>query len=301
MGTRASTPINAFAAARAAILLCSAAMLPFAGCAWWTGEFSVDEVIKTPGRSVDKLGLKETFNPVDLSIYKFDGESSLAYARAAVDKTARNRLQAHVMRISDRICENHKAAIVADQAGINLLADVANLGVSAAGAVVTGGTSRLMSAVSAAIVGTRASFNENLYQKFIAPAITKRIDIDRQEIKLDIDGKRASPHDLYTVDDALYDAQRYHLKCSFYSGLSSLAAEGQKTADERASIEAIIKIDNARVAALDGEMAQLRDQRTKAATAADRAAIDAAIESKNRLKKFLLGRIDVLTKASLGR
>jgi hypothetical protein len=271
-------------------------------------------VIKTHGARIDRLGLKEHIPPVNLDTFVFYENGSLgpdkgekppreklAYTFATRDKVARNRLQTHVMRISDRICENHKAAIVSDQSGVNLLADVANLGVSAAGAVVTGGSSRLMSAISAAIVGTRASFNENVYQKYIAPAISKRIDIDRQEVRLDIEGKRAQPVEVYSVDDALYDAQRYHLKCSFYSGLSSLAAEGQKTPEEKASIEAIIKFDNARATALDAEISQLDESLKTAKNAADRASIGASIRAKQRLKTFLTNRIEVLTRAAAGR
>ncbi len=308
--TRLRIPTSVGAAALALIVV------SLQGCAWWTGEFSTDEVIKSDGAKIGTLGLKESIPSVDLKSFRFlndrtdnlttePGEGKLAYRRAFKGREDRNRLQAHVMRISDRICENHKAAIVANQAGLNLLADIANIGVSTAGALVTGGSSRLMSAISAAIVGTRASVNENVYQKYIAPAITKRIDIDRQEIKLEIDGKRGYTPDVYSVDDALFDAQRYHLKCSFYSGLSSLASEGQKTDSEKASIQALIKIDTARIAQLDSEMNELGGQIDKlkekgAAKAAEVAALNQTMRSKQLLKQFLVNRVAALNRIGGG-
>lgn len=248
--------------------------------------FAVDRLYQNPAPNRNGLYSGERFPPVDLNKLKIPNIGNNWYTAARKTKENRNDLQAYLIRYSNRICDNHKAAIVANRAVFNLFSGLANVGIGAAGALVSGGASQVLSAISAGISGGQAVVNSEIYAKYLAPAIVKRIDIDRKSVALELAANRAKMLKDYSVDDAVLAVQKYHLECSFYKALASLSEEGAKAPDDMTNITKLIELEEKKLEAINAELSAL-EAKKKGKDDVQILAIKREIESKKKASKFL--------------
>lgn len=224
--------------------------LMFQGCAGYEqmkSSFRVDEAVGF-GNSTAEIGCKSesnsgnigTLQPINLHCFKLQGVDKTAYELAvecAQRQDAgqagtpgenqclfyRNELQSVVIRRSNAICEQHKGDIVSQAAIVNTGFGIGSTGTSALGAVVTGVHAKTnLAALTAFLTGSQAIVNQEFYQKQFAGAIIRAIDASRESKKGEIEQKRARLSNVYTIDDALTDAQEYHYRCSFYHGVTQI-------------------------------------------------------------------------------
>lgn len=151
-----------------------------------------------------------------------------AYAKVAnaddADKVElRNRLQVLLMERSDRICEAHKGAIVADAAAVNFALGTATTLFSTTAAVVGGELAKsILAGVAAASSAEQNLINQEVFRERFATSIVKSIDENRKAVADAIADHRDDTYAAYTIDDAIRDVGIYHFRCSFYQGLKFL-------------------------------------------------------------------------------
>ncbi|MDD5277261.1 MAG: hypothetical protein PHR16_14420 [Methylovulum sp.] len=121
----------------------------------------------------------------------------------------------------------------------NILSDFAVLGMSAAGALASGGTTNVLAAASAGVTGARGAVDKDIYYRETLPGLIRTMEANRKEILVGIKTKMKS-HDAsqYSLGDALYDLQRYENAGTLNSALSTItgkADEAANTADETLS------------------------------------------------------------------
>lgn len=235
------------------------------GCAAMNDLYRADDVVKAPRGKFDGLP-HERIEAIDLTnrpycdLYKrAQGDSrvncsgrdttqpilDVPATMPAVD--ARNLLQSMLIARSERICQTHKGAIVSYSAGANLTLGLTSAALGTAGALVTGGASNILAGLAAIAATGRASVQEDVFHKILAPAVVKQINEDRKNFYNEsIVPRRGKSIAEYNTADAVTDVLRYHDKCSFYSGLSSLADTAGRTPT--------------RAQALNAEMLELQGQ-----------------------------------------
>ncbi|MEM6904875.1 MAG: hypothetical protein AAF568_03190 [Pseudomonadota bacterium] len=140
----------------------------------------------------------------------------------------RNRLQDHLVYLSNDVCDINKAAMFGKITTSNILFDLSTIGLAAASTIVTGvNASRILSGAATATAGSRASLNENLIQNQLVTTLTRTIDNDRLEFLKSLASLRSQDLDSYTVEAAIADAILYHQKCSIYSALATLSVSAE--------------------------------------------------------------------------
>lgn len=179
---------------------------------------------------------------------------------------ARNRFQDYLIWRSEQMCESHKAGILGTQSTVNFVMNTVTTGVAAVAAIVTAPASSILAAIAAITSGTRSHFNEDVYEKLIAPAVVKKISEDRTQKLLAIQNARSIPAtppsqgrvpvsiNDYTLEQSIGDVERYNQLCSFGSGLASLVDPKQKFQDTAAGVKQ--RIDTLR-AQLDDNRKQI--------------------------------------------
>lgn len=231
------------------------------GCANYDemkGLFRVDPVVHRTQQESDKAkDFPDYFETINLDVYMFNPPHGInlkpAYELALTDATARDRLQSEIMTLSDKVCEQHKGDITANNALMNSAFGILTSALAGSAAIVSGTVAQGLAGGATFTNSTRSVIGEEIYQKYIAPAIVKAIEEKRIEKRSEIMAKNGKTTAEYRVWDAINDAQNYHQRCSFYSGVKSLAEAAEKVGLDRAGI--------------DAEISRLRDELVKLQTA----------------------------------
>lgn len=270
---------------------CSLVGVILAGCGFTQDLFTVDPHTTRPEdrkaffRDVDIHPINLDRKPYCQLVARAMGaEASAECRKAEVDKLqglgvytdpsgisreeARNLLMDLVRGRSDLVCDKHKSAIVAYNAGNNLGHSLIVTGLTTAGTILTGGISNVLSGAAAAVNASRSAVSKEIFQSYIAPAVVKKIGEGRQAFLDTIKPERAKPTESYSVIAGLNDMQRYHHLCSFYAGLVALTQDGEKVSfpsveDRRKLIEKELTASQARMATLQAQVKKL-DSRTDA-------------------------------------
>jgi len=189
-----------------------AALSILSACSYLEDQFAVDVAFSedTRGKRVTLPGKMPTFDlrtdcmPAHLepkslidptleckvpTMRRFDEQGMNSLQQSVL----RNRFQDYLLWRSEQQCERHKAAIVSTQSAVNFSLNTVTTGVAAVAAIVTAPASGILAAIAAVSSGTRSHFNEDVYSKFVAPAVIKRINIDRANKYAEIMGKRGLP------------------------------------------------------------------------------------------------------------
>ncbi len=195
---------------RSFIVVCGFLSLSLGACnGWLEDQFAVDVAVSenTGGRKITLPGEMPTFDllrdcmPAHLTpkngdlktlecktatIRMFDEQGMNSLQQSVL----RNRFQDYLLWRSEQQCERHKAGIVSTQSVANFGLNTVTTGVAAVAAIVTAPATNILAAIAAFSSGTRSHFNEDVYSKFIGPAVIKRINIDRANKYAEIMGKR---------------------------------------------------------------------------------------------------------------
>lgn len=161
----------------------------------------------------------------------------------------RNRLQDYLISRSDQMCEKHRAGILAGQATTNLTLNTLTTGLSATAAIVVAPATNILAALGAMSSAVHSHVNADLYQKYVAPAIVRKINDTRAEKLKEILAKRSKPaRDTakpsvatsvrdYTPEAAIGDVEQYNQYCSFAWAISNLTDPTAKFSDSSLGIQ----------------------------------------------------------------
>jgi len=159
-------------------------------------------------------------------------------------KAARNNLQNAMFGVSDRVFDDHMSSVFAGQDTANLLFGFTAIGFTATGAA--GASAELMGALATAVLGAKATLNEEVYAKQIAETISRAIKEDRERQKQLIRVWHDRSMTAYPLEAAIADAKAYHSSGSFFHGLELILESAQDAArDDKKAAE--------KLAALAGE------------------------------------------------
>lgn len=123
----------------------------------------------------------------------------------------------------------------------NLVHDISGVAVGAAGAVVTAtDASRILSALSGGISGSRTSINKNLYYERTMPALLALMDAERKSVRADIMQGLTQDTTRYPLGRALGDLERYLEAGSIPGAVATLTATaGETEAKAKTKLEVV--------------------------------------------------------------
>ncbi|WP_339855830.1 hypothetical protein [uncultured Nisaea sp.] len=131
----------------------------------------------------------------------------------------RNRVQERILAAANQRCEIYKRYIQRVRSSSNFI-----LGSAATAAGILGGlftataTARSLSAASGILSGTRAEYNQEMFQNLATQVITAGIDKRRQDVYQQIVTKgQAFDIEKYSVEAAIKDTMTYEDMCSAYA------------------------------------------------------------------------------------
>jgi hypothetical protein len=263
------------AGGRNAVAIGSLSIILSSGCGWVENQFTTDPAFgeKTNDRSVATPGAGATFDLLTdcIPAERTGGACSVSTLNLVnqymnqgnVERAAllRDRLQDYLLMRSDQMCERHRSGILSTQSIANFGLNTITSGLAATAAIVVAPATNILAALGAITVGTRSAFNADIYQKFVAPAVVKKINETRgQKLQEILDKRSTQPADatrprapvpatVYTPEAAVGDVERYNQYCSFAWGLSVLADTSQKFSDTAPGIQQ--RIDSLRKQQID--------------------------------------------------
>jgi hypothetical protein len=178
--------------------------------------------------------------------------SNSSYVRISslTDSTAqilwRNRFQDYLLWRSEKQCQLYKLTIISAQNSVNFGLNTLTTSTAGVAAIVVAPAANILGAIAAMSNGIRSHFNEDLYQRMIAPAIVSQINVIRNGQYTTIMNKRRDkgtdvPIQTYTLEEAIGDAERYHELCSSSLALAALLGDKKQFDDTADGIEARIK------------------------------------------------------------
>jgi hypothetical protein len=238
-------------------------------------QFPEDRTAIPAGATRDANG-----NPVVAGTVRHPGRS--AYARAAADKAARNRLTSILIKQSDDICTLELGRLTANEAMTNTGLSILGTGLATAASIVTGDLAQSILSGSSALVGaSRDHINVHVYRNTVAQAVTQVIASERKTRATEIMGNYAKTIADWSIDDAIRQVNGYHGQCSFYKGLELLL----KAADNNTDLQAFRteRAQQAQRDRIDEELNRLTAG-IRGLSGSDRAALE------TRVKELLLAR-----------
>jgi hypothetical protein len=201
----------------------------------------------------------------------------------------RNRFQDFLVWRSEKQCQVYKSSIIATQNGVNFALNTLTTGTAGVAAIVIAPAANILGAIAAMSNGIRGHFNEDLYQRFVAPAIINQIDKQRSDqlVKImlkrgvNVDSRppitaetpttdptlRAIPSAIpakmvllqdYTLEEAIGDAERYHQLCTATVALATLLKDDTKFADTATGLKARLVVLSDQLTANTTQIEKLR-------------------------------------------
>jgi hypothetical protein len=138
-------------------------------------------------------------------------------------------------------------------AGVNLSTDAILLGLGAAGAVVSGGTSQLLSAAAGGVTGLRGAIDRDLFFERTMPVLFQEMNAQRKSIRVQIlDGLSKGIAD-YPLGRGLADIEAYYFAGTIPGALIGIAeSAGAKGAKAEAKLLGVVTSEAVTEAVLDG-------------------------------------------------
>lgn len=141
-----------------------------------------------------------------------------------------NRLLAYDLQFSIFQEALYKEGVIS-----NLSLDILSMGVGVAGGVATQATpSRILSALSGGISGSRTAVNKNLYYERTLPALLALMMANREKIKAQIYAGLQQDDAVYSLGQAMADLERYFIVGSIPGAIASVNEEAGKKQSEAA-------------------------------------------------------------------
>lgn len=143
------------------------------------------------------------------------------------DKVIDARIEVTDMQFRDFVNE-----LTFQGTSFNLFSDFALLGLGAAGALASGGTTNILAAASAGVTGARGAVDKDIYYRATLPSVISTMRANRKEVLADIQTKKQLDEHAYTLGDALKDLNRYEEASTLNAALGTITAKADATATE---------------------------------------------------------------------
>jgi hypothetical protein len=221
-------------------------------------KYAPPKVVPQPIERTDVIGLitggKETGVPTpSLSEDDFRKAFDKALREASPTKLERNRIQDRLILASNVLCDDYKNGLKHVQSGWNFRLGAASTIAGALGATAVGAqAAKNLAAVSGAVTGIRAEFNEDYFSQMASHVISRGITVRRDNIIQKIMQTRDQDLDKYTLEGAISDAVTYHSACTLISGLEQAAASVENTKD-RVGIDALFATPGVKAPGTEGK------------------------------------------------
>jgi hypothetical protein len=203
----------------------------------------------------------------------------------------RNRFQDFLIWRSEKQCQVYKSSIISTQNGVNFGLNALTTGAAGVAAIVIAPAANILGGIASISNGVRGHFNEDFYQRFVAPAIINQIDKQRGDqlvkvmlkrgvnvdsrpmitaevsttaptvrtIASSVPAKMVLPQD-YTLEEAIGDTERYHQLCSATVALATLLKDDTKFADTATGLKARLGVLTDQITANSTQIEKLRSQ-----------------------------------------
>lgn len=146
-------------------------------------------------------------------------------------KRRRNQVQERILAASNNRCNLYKAYMKNLNTRTHFLLGATTTILGGAGAIVGGAAARTYAGAAGVVSGTRSEFDQAYYSKKAFGLVAAGIDDRREQLHEKMKEKRGDEVDVYTVEEAVSDAIRYHGACSIDSGLDEAAKKMQMDYD----------------------------------------------------------------------
>jgi len=126
--------------------------------------------------------------------------------------------------------------------GLNIGSDAIVLGLGAAGALASGGTSQVLSATSAAVTGLKGSIDKKVFFEQTMPALFAQMIAKRKAVLVNIrNGLHQNPS-LYPLQQGMSDLEEYRYAGTIPGAISSVVENaGAQSADASEQLAEIVK------------------------------------------------------------
>lgn len=177
------------------------------------------------------------------AIVSFD-QASVVGARSQTQlRNARNTIQGYVISASSNRCNAFKNRLREQSTSTTFGLGSLAVGLSAAGAVISGGASQVLSGLAGGTSGINAEYNRDIMSGLTSGVIIPGIDVQRTAIMQEISNRRCLGVGSYPLTYALADAIRFHSACSTDVGIAVASSAISQTrtqtlAEVRDAIEA---------------------------------------------------------------
>ncbi len=126
--------------------------------------------------------------------YTFSGETAKAAAKNLALIIRRNQVQDKIVAVSENVCRRFKIALNDQITKTNFSLGSTATALAGLGAIFTpADTARALSGASAIFSGIRAQYNDAYLQSLTVQVVTKGIELKREQILDEINGKRYGP------------------------------------------------------------------------------------------------------------
>jgi len=172
----------------------------------------------------------------DGKMTQYNSSTDAAQRKKLRNEIVLNRLLAYDLQFSIFQEALYKEGIVS-----NLSLDILGMGIGVAGGVVTKATpSRILSALSGGIAGSKTAINKNLYYERTLPALLALMIANREKIKVEIYTGSQQEDAVYPLGQAMSDLERYFIAGSIPGAIASVNEEaGKKQAEATIEFKAI--------------------------------------------------------------
>jgi len=177
--------------------------------------------------------LKKTYS-IDVVLQKFRDEKITPEAQLSY----RNEVISGRMLTIDMQYSLYQKGLYSQGVGSQIGLDIVELGLGGAGALVDGGTSQILSAVSGGIAGTQSSIDKTLFYDQTLPAILAVMNSERTTIRTRIEkGEQLSLTD-YPITRALSDLENYYFAGTIPGAISQITAQaGEEQAEANSELK----------------------------------------------------------------
>ena len=182
--------------------------------------------------------LKKTYS-IDVVLQKFRDEKITPEAQLSY----RNEVISGRMLTIDMQYSLYQKGLYSQGVGSQIGLDIVELGLGGAGALVDGGTSQILSAVSGGIAGTQSSIDKTLFYDQTLPAILAVMNSERTTIRTRIEkGEQLSLTD-YPITRALSDLENYYFAGTIPGAISQITSQaGEKQAEAEQIVTETIEL-----------------------------------------------------------
>ncbi len=163
---------------------------------------------------------------VELAELKTDFEAAKKVYNTTTDDTIRKRIRNEILngRIAaiDIQFSQFQQELHEQGVGLNIGTDAITLGLGAAGALASGGTSQILSAASGALTGLKGSVNKNAFYEQAMPALFAQMIAKRKAVLVNIRTGLLQSPTLYPLQQGLADLEDYRYAGTIPGAISAV-------------------------------------------------------------------------------